>query len=84
MQNIIEQTDTSTTLRWKKHIIQNTNPKLEIVGHNVFDEQSLPVATICVPMMKFRRLSAGVILKNHTWQDPRRERDLPEKTFKTS
>ena len=28
-------------------MFQNTIPKLEIVGHNGFEAQSLPVATIC-------------------------------------
>ena len=47
-------------------MIQNTILQLEVVGHNGFDRQSLPVATKCVLMMKFWRLSARVVPKNHT------------------
>ena len=66
MQNIIEQTDTRTTSRCKKNVIQRTLTQLENVGHNGLDRQSLPVATICVLMMKFWRCSARAALRNHT------------------
>ena len=87
IQNVIEQTDTRTTFRCKKNVIQRTLTQLENVGHNGLDRQSLPVATICVLMMMFWRCSARAVLQNQTWQDPRRKRDLQEsqkKSFKTS
>ena len=76
IQSVIEQTDTRTTFRCKKNVIQRILTQLENVGFSSSDRQSLLVATICVLMMKFWRRSGRAILRNHTWQDLRRERDL--------
>ena len=86
IQNVIEQTDTRTTFRCKKNVIQRTLTQLENVGHNGLGTKSANGNHMCPFDEVLEVLSSCGSAKLHltgprtgTWP-PR----VPEKTFKTS